>query len=152
MRLDGAKKMSTHFWGQQTGPLKAIAAVAVLLTSPNFAAHGQVAPQKHEGKIVCGSFSGDPKNYPAWNDTMAITINRGTLIATPSRAQGQIMTGIVAPSGAVLVAGEGGRTGQPPEWTYEFTGQLNPKGPTVLRGKLANIMGGGAIRSCALSF
>src|SRR5262245_42527786 len=116
------------------------------------AALAQTDARKYEGKIVCGAFSADPKKYPAWNDTMTITINRGALIATPSRSEGQIMTGVVAPSGAVLVAGDGARPGHPPEWTYEFAGQLNPKGPTILRGKLANIAGGGAIRSCALSF
>ena len=66
-------------------------------------------------------------------------IDRGVLIATPSRPQGQMMTGTVAPSGAVLIAGEGGTPGQPPEWTYEFSGKLNPKGPTVLRGQLAKL-------------
>ena len=101
---------------------------------------------------MCGSFSGDPRKYPAWNDNMSIVIDRGVLTATPARPQGQIMTGTVAPSGAVLVAGEGGLPGQPPEWTYEFSGKLNPKGPTVLRGQLANIMGGGAKRSCSISF
>jgi hypothetical protein len=62
------------------------------------------------------------------------------------------MAGTVGPSGAVLMAGEGGLPGLPPEWTYEFAGKLNPKGPTVLRGQLANIMGGGAKRSCSISF
>ena len=114
--------------------------------------HAQSAKQKYDGKIVCGSFSGDPKKYPAWNDNIDIMIDRGVLIATPSRPQGQVMTGTVAPSGAVLIAGEGGTPGQPPEWTYEFAGKLNPKGPTVLRGQLANIMGGGAKRSCSISF
>jgi hypothetical protein len=125
------------------------ALLALALASPTAA---QSPKQKHDGKIVCGSFSGDPKKYPAWNDDMAITIERGALIATPARPQGQIMAGTVAPSGAVLMAGEGGLPGQPPEWTYEFSGKLNPKGPTVLRGQLANIMGGGAKRSCSISF
>ena len=123
--------------------------ISVLLSIQALA---QSEPKKHEGKIICSAFSADPKTYPAWNDTIEITISRGTLIATPSRPQGQVLTGTVAASGAILVAGEGGRPGQPPEWTYEFAGQLNPKGPTVLRGKLANIMGGGATRSCSLSF
>ena len=128
-------------------------AAAVLTFALTAAAHAQNAPpQKHDGKIVCGSFSGDPRQYPAWNDNMAITIERGALIATPSRPQGQIMVGVVGPSGAVLMAGEGGRPGGPAEWTYEFAGKLNPKGPTVLRGQLANIMGGGAKRSCSISF
>ena len=114
--------------------------------------HAQNTAQKHSGKIVCSAFSEDPKKYPAWNDDMAITFERGRLIATPARPQGQIMTGTVGPSGAVLMAGEGGLPGQQPEWTYEFAGKLNPKGPTVLRGQLANIMGGGAKRSCSISF
>ena len=127
-------------------------AVAVLTFALNSPAHAQTTPHKYQGKIVCGAFTADPKLYPAWNDSMEITINRGALVAVPSRSQGQIMTGVVAPSGAVLVAGEGGLPGKPPEWTYEFSGQLASKGPTVLRGQLANIVGGGAKRSCALTF
>ena len=123
-----------------------------LVVAFHSAALSQSDTQKREGKIVCSAFSADPKTYPAWNDTVEVKIMRGALIATPSRPQGQVMTGVVAASGAVLVAGEGGKAGQAPEWTYEFAGQLNPKGPTVLRGKLANIVGGGATRSCALSF
>lgn len=124
----------------------------LLMVALTGTSHAQSPKQKHEGKIVCGSFSGDPKKYPAWNDNMDIVIDRGVLTATPARPQGQVMTGTVAPSGAVLIAGEGGSPGQPPEWTYEFSGKLNPKGPTVLRGQLANIMGGGAKRSCSISF
>ena len=127
-------------------------AITVLTLATTQIADAQTPEQTLVGKIVCGAFSGDPRKYPAWNDNMRITINRGTLIATPSRPQGQVMTGTVGPSGAVLVAGEGGLPGQPPEWTYEFSGQLNPKGQTILRGKLANIMGGGATRSCAITF
>ena len=130
---------------------RAFAITALTLTTPPIA-NTQTEEQKFPGKIVCGAFSGDPRKYPAWNDEMQISINRGRLIATPSLPQGQVMTGIVAASGAVLVAGEGGLPGQPPEWTYEFSGQFNPKGQTILRGRLANIMGGGATRSCAISF
>jgi hypothetical protein len=138
-------KAKTHF-------LKgcALATAAVFLLPSIVNAQSTVA--KREGRIVCGSFSGDPKKYPAWNDTLSVEIKRNALIATPSRPQGQILTGVVAPSGAVLLAGEGGVPGQPPEWTYEFSGQLNSKGKTVLRGSLANIFGGGATRSCAITF
>ena len=132
-------------------PRCATAMAAALLTAVlAAAAHG--APQTHEGKIVCGSFSGDPKKYPAWNDGMEIVIDRHALVATPSREKGQVMRGVVAPSGAVLLAGEGGPPSADPEWTYEFSGKLNPKGPTVLRGQLADIKGGLAKRSCAISF
>jgi len=127
-------------------------AAALLTVALTATTQAQPGAQKHNGKIVCGSFSGDPKQYPAWNDNMTITIERGALIATPSRPQGQVLAGVVGPSGAVLMAGEGGRPGGPAEWTYEFAGKLNPKGPTVLRGQLANIMGGGAQRSCSISF
>jgi hypothetical protein len=112
----------------------------------------QDKPQKNEGKIVCGSFSGDPRKYPAWNDTMEIVIERFSLTASPSRAQGQVMRGVVAPSGAILLTGEGGPPGGPKEWTYEFSGKLNTKGTTVLKGELASIDGGSAKRSCAITF
>jgi hypothetical protein len=134
-----------HAFAAVTAPLLTLACVSV--------AFAQSAPaKKHQGKIVCGSFSGDPKKYPAWNDDMTISIERGALIATPARPQGQVMNGTVGASGAVLMAGEGGLPGQPPEWTYEFAGKLNPNGPTVLRGQLANILGGGAKRTCSISF
>lgn len=125
--------------------------VAVLLTLTG-AAHAQNAPEKREGKIVCGSFSGDPKKYPAWTDDVTITIDRGALVATPSRPRGQVMRGAVAPSGAILLAGEGGMAEGTAEWTYEFAGKLNPKGPTVIRGQLADIKGGAAKRQCSISF
>ena len=52
------------------------ALVALLLTFALTAvAQAQGAKKKHDGKIVCGSFTGDPKKYPAWNDNMEIVIN-----------------------------------------------------------------------------
>jgi hypothetical protein len=115
-------------------------------------AQAQDKPQKHEGKIVCGSFSGDPRKYPAWNDAMEIVIEPFALTASPSRAKGQVMRGVVAPSGAILMAGDGGPPGAAKEWTYEFAGKLNANGTTVLKGELADIHGGKAKRNCAISF
>jgi hypothetical protein len=129
-----------------------IAAVVAFLAPAVNSGQAQSPKSKREGKIVCSSFSEDPKKYPAWTDEMQIVIEQGRLIATPARPQGQVMGGTVGVSGAILMAGEGGLPGQPPEWTYEFVGKLNPNGPTVLRGQLANIMGGGAKRSCSISF
>jgi hypothetical protein len=129
------------------------AVVVVLLTvTLTLGAHAQGAPEKREGKIVCGSFSGDPKKFPAWTDDVTIAMDRGALVATPSRPQGQVMRGVVAPSGAILLAGEGGMIDGVAEWTYEFAGKLNPKGPTVIRGQLADIKGGPAKRQCSISF
>lgn len=129
----------------------AIAAACLTMTLTS-AAHAQATSQKFDGKIVCGSFSGDPKKYPAWNDTMEVVIERHSLVASPARAQGQVMRGLVAPSGAILLAGEGGPPGAPKEWTYEFAGKLSAKGATVLKGELADIQGGKARRMCAISF
>lgn len=128
-----------------------IALLIVLTLAMAVPAAAQSAPQKHEGKIVCGSFSGDPKKYPAWNDGMEISIEGSTLVATPSRERGQVMRGVVGRSGAILLAGEGGPPGAP-EWTYEFAGKLNPRGTTVLKGELADIKGGSAKRFCSISF
>jgi hypothetical protein len=128
------------------------AAIFVVLFAASPAAFAQGAAQKHQGKIVCGSFSGDPKKYPAWNDELSIEIDRQMLTASPARAQGQVMRGLVAPSGAILLTGEGGPPGGAKEWTYEFAGKLAPKGTTVLKGELADIQGGKAKRSCAISF
>jgi hypothetical protein len=126
--------------------------VALFTVSSAAFAQGASTAQKHQGKIVCGSFSGDPKKYPAWNDELTIEIDRQMLVASPARAQGQVMRGVVAPSGAILLAGEGGPPGGAREWTYEFSGKLSPKGTTVLKGELADIQGGKARRNCAISF
>ncbi len=114
--------------------------------------HAQSPALKRQGQIVCGSFSGDPKKYPAWNDNMEIAIEAGTLVATPSRPKGPVMRGAVGVSGAILVAGEGGPVEGTAEWTYEFAGKLNPKGTTVIRGQLADIKGGQAKRQCSITF
>jgi hypothetical protein len=126
-------------------------AVAVAVALP-FAAHAQSPSIKKPGKIVCGSFSGDPKKWPAWNDEMEIVIDAGTLTAKPARPTGHVMRGTVGSSGAILVAGEGGLEDGTAEWTYEFAGKLNPRGITVIRGELADIKGGPAKRNCSISF
>jgi len=131
--------------------LTAVMSVA-LMAAAQAQTHAQDKPQKHEGKIVCGSFSGDPRKYPAWNDAMEIVIENFSLTASPSRAKGQVMRGVVAPSGAILLAGDGGPPGAAKEWTYEFAGKLNANGTTVLKGELADIHGGKAKRNCAISF
>ena len=122
-----------------------------LLTNVRVRATGSASSGNRRG-IVCGSFSGDPKKYPAWNDELSIEIDRQMLTASPARAQGQVMRGLVAPSGAILLTGEGGPPGGPKEWTYEFSGKLSAKGTTVLKGELADIQGGRARRNCAISF
>jgi len=129
----------------------ASAAIALLTLAVASSAHAQNVTFKRQGQIVCGSFSGDPKKYPAWNDTLEIAVDAGALIATPARAKGQVMRGAIGQSGAILLAGEGGPEGAA-EWTFEFSGKFNPKGPTVIRGQLADIKGGGAKRQCSITF
>ncbi len=129
---------------------KIVALAAALLTLAS-GAQAQNVALKRQGQIVCGSFSGDPKKYPAWNDALEIAVDAGALIATPARAKAQVMRGAIGPSGAILLAGEGGLEGAM-EWTYEFAGKFNPKGPTVIRGQLADIKGGGAKRQCSITF
>ncbi len=134
-----------------TSPLIAVAVAAALVLSSS-AANAQSPSLKKPGKIVCGSFSGDPKRWPAWNDEMEIVIEAGSFTAKPARPKGQLMRGTVGASGAILVAGEGGLEDGAPEWTYEFAGKLNPRGVTIIRGMLADIKGGPARRSCSISF
>lgn len=141
--MDAARfKFNSH-------PIVLAGAAFLILTT---AAAAQSPALKRQGQIVCGSFSGDPKKYPAWNDTMEIAIEAGTLVATPSRPKGPVMRGAVGVSGAILVAGEGGPVEGTAEWTYEFAGKLNPKGTTVIRGQLADIKGGPAKRQCSITF
>ena len=109
---------------------------------------------KLQGKLICGSFSAEPKTSPHWSDDLNIVINNGTITAERIHypaPQGVVFKGIVAPSGAILMAGAGDIEGHA-DWNYEFSRQLNKHGTTQLAGKLTATKGLLGYRICTMSF
>jgi hypothetical protein len=112
-------------------------------------------PIKKNGKLICGSFSARQTESKPWNEEIAVDISHGTITVTRPDyppPKGVAFKGLVAPSGAILIAGEGSVEDGPAEWNYEFSGKLNAGGSTDLRGKLTAIKGTPGSRTCSMSF
>jgi hypothetical protein len=110
---------------------------------------------KKTGKLICGSFSARQKESKPWNEAIAVEIDRGVITVTRPDyppPKGTAFKGILAPSGAILIAGEGNFEEGQADWNYEFSGKLNPKGMTDLRGKLVATTGTIGTRTCSMSF
>jgi len=137
-------------------PVTRLFSLAVLLLA--LAAPGalaQDAPKKLQGKLICGSFSAQPKASPPWNEVIAVEIVHGAITVVRTDyppPKGVAFTGLVAPSGAILIAGEGNVEEGQAAWTYEFSGKLNANGTTDLKGKLTATKGTLGYRICSMSF
>jgi hypothetical protein len=110
---------------------------------------------KKTGKLICGSFSAKPKAAPPWNEAIAVEIAHGAITVVRTDyppPKGVAFTGLLAPSGAILIAGEGDVEDGQAAWNYEFSGKLNDKGTTDLRGKLTAMKGALGYRICSMSF
>jgi len=112
-------------------------------------------PVKKTGKLICGSFSAKNKESHPWNEAVAVEIDHGAITVTRPDyppPKGTAFKGILAPSGAILIAGEGNFEEGQANWNYEFSGKFNAKGMTDLRGKLAATAGTIGTRTCSMSF
>jgi len=134
-----------------------LAALLLALAAPAALAQNTAkdAPKKLQGKLICGSFSAQPKVSPPWNDAIAVEISHGAITVVRTDyppPKGVAFTGVVAPSGAILIAGEGDIEDGQAAWNYEFSGKLNDKGTTDLKGKLTAMKGALGYRICSMSF
>jgi len=130
------------------------AVLLLALAAPGLA-FAQDTPKKLQGKLICGSFSAQPKASPPWNEVIAVEIVHGAITVVRTDyppPKGVAFTGLLAPSGAILIAGEGDVEGGQAAWNYEFSGKLNEKGTTDLRGKLTAMKGALGYRICSMSF
>lgn len=112
-------------------------------------------PVKKTGKLICGSFSARQKESHPWNEAVAVEIDHGAITVTRPDyppPKGTAFKGILAPSGAILIAGEGNFEEGQAEWNYEFSGKLNAGGTTDLKGKLQATKGVTGYRICSMSF
>ncbi len=130
--------------------LTALAALVVPLVASAASAQDSV---KKSGTLICGSFSAQPKTSPPWHEKVSVEIAHYaiTVIRTDyPPPKGVAFKGLVAPSGAILITGEG--SDQEQAWNYEFSGKFNPSGTTDLRGKLTATKGTLGYRVCSMSF
>jgi hypothetical protein len=130
-----------------------LAVLLLALAAPG--ALAQDAGKKLQGKLICGSFSAQPKASPPWNEAITVEITHGAITVVRTDyppPKGVAFTGLLAPSGAILIAGEGDVEDGHAAWTYEFSGKLNDKGTTDLKGKLTAVKGALGYRICSMSF
>ncbi len=109
--------------------------------------------KKIPGLLICGSFSAQPKTSPSWRDELNIIIDKEAITVESVKdppPKGEVFKGLLAPSGAILIAGSGSYGDA--SWTYEFAGQFNKSGKTLLRGKLTSTKGVEGYRICSMSF
>jgi hypothetical protein len=130
--------------------LAGVSLALVLLAAP---AHAQET-KKLPGKLICGSFSAQPKTSPPWNDELSVEIDKGAISVVRVHyppPEGVVFKGVVAPSGAILVAGYASIEKES-EWNYEFSGKLGKDGETQLKGKLTASKPLAGYRICTMSF
>jgi len=104
-------------------------------------------------RVVCGAWSGDPVRGAAFQDTIKLRISEEMRISGERDERGveDKYRGIIAPSGAVLIAGKGKHDDRGAAWIWEFSGKMRPGG-TVLRGKMVSTRGGVGSRDCTMTF
>ena len=131
--------------------LTTMLALGLIATLP---AAAQDGAKKLPGKLICGSFSAQPKTSPPWHDELSIEIDKAAISVVRVNyppPEGVVFKGVVAPSGAILIAGYGSFEKES-EWNYEFSGKLNKGGETQLKGKLTATKPLPGYRICTMSF
>lgn len=127
----------------------------VIMVLYSCAAASAQEPIKKNGKLICGAFSAQPKTSPLWHEDVTVEIDHGTITITRKEyppPKGAAFNGVLAPSGTILVAGEGNVEEGQAAWNYEFSGKLNKDGATNLKGQLTAMKGTPGHRVCSMSF
>jgi hypothetical protein len=127
----------------------AVFLLALLAAAPASAEDAKKIP----GLLICSSFSAQPKTSPSWRDELNVIIDKEAITVESVKnppPKGEVFKGLLAPSGAILIAGSGSY-GEA-SWTYEFAGKFNKGGKTILRGKLTATKGVAGYRDCSMSF
>jgi hypothetical protein len=128
---------------------------ACVLTLLSNSAAAQETPAEHvKVSLACGSHSADPKLLKSFQADLQFAVV-GSLwlldrkLSSPKSGE-EKFRGVLSPKGAMLIAGLGKADGGE-NWTYEFSGQKNSKGITVLKGSLTSDQPPGT-RICSLTF
>ena len=131
-------------------------AVLLLALAAPGSAFAQDAPKKLQGKLICGSFSAQPKASPPWNEAIAVEIAHGAITV--------VRTDYPPPKG-VAFTGAAGAVGRHPDRRRRRRGRRpggvelrvlrqarTTSGITDLKGKLTAMKGALGYRICSMSF
>ena len=134
--------------------LLCLTAFALSFDAWSYSASAQQAPTEEvPAKLTCGSHSANPTQLKAFQIDLKFDVF-GSLWMVDRKTSPQSGTekfrGILSPSGAMLIAGQG-NADEGATWTYEFSGRKNPSGITLLRGSLRSAEPKGT-RTCSLTF
>jgi hypothetical protein len=151
MSWDLLRARATHagpFW---PGGLTVILAFLVLSAADKATRAQETQPVKVPAKLNCGSHSSDPNRLKSFQTDLHFSVvdTLWYLDRKTENGDEEKFRGIRSPMGAMLVVGQG-KSVDGQTWTYEFSGQRNPRGVTVLQGSLESEMPKGR-RSCSLA-
>jgi hypothetical protein len=113
------------------------------------------APQKIPMAVACWQVSKEGKRVPTFADKFSLNFLNGTLTGVrPTRVKkgSESYKGSVDPEGKIKVSGRGHFDDRTYEWTSEYAGQLQEKGPTNLQGTLRFSGSAPAVHKCAIAF
>ena len=131
--------------------------VLILASLPKLAPAETLTPQKIPVALTCWVLSEDKdkKRIPTFADKFAVDFSNGALSGErPTRVQKgrETYKGSVEPAGKIKLSGKGHYDDRSSDWTSEYAGQLQEKGPTNLFGTMR--VGGKtpAVHKCAITF
>ena len=151
MAWDLLRARATHAGPLRPGGLTLILAFFMLSVVDEATRAQETQPVKVSTKLNCGSHSSDPNQLKSFQTDLQFSVVDSLWYLDRKTENGdeEKFRGIRSPTGAMLIAGQGKSAGGQ-TWTYEFAGQRNPRGVTVLQGSLESEMPRGR-RSCSLA-
>ncbi len=107
-----------------------------------------------KASLACGSHSSNPKIFKSFQFDLQFDLFGSLWMTdrkiTSPKAGEEKFRGILSPQGSMLIAAVG-KSDDGESWTYEFSGQKDPKGATVLKGSFTSEQPSGT-RVCSLTF
>ena len=124
--------------------------VSGLIAIPDLAQEASTA--RVVANLNCTSHSANPKELKAYSADLEFNLASTLLTVDRKTPEGgeEKFRGIVSPTGAMLIAGQG-KAADGASWTYEFSGNKKPRGVTILKGSLRSERPKGT-RTCSLTF
>jgi hypothetical protein len=113
------------------------------------------APVKIPTALICGPFTGNPPQTPAFADKFALDFSNGAFSGVrPTKVQkgSETYKGSIDASGKIKVSGVGHYEDRSAQWTSEYAGQLQEKAPTILQGSMRIKSAVAHVHKCTIGF